>query len=68
MTSEPFDLPDHPLLTVRDIMTFLRVSKPALRSWVDAGQFPAPLVLGGRTHRWRRSDVVAWLEGRVAVA
>jgi excisionase family DNA binding protein len=58
------DLPDHRLLTVTDITSFLRISKPSLRTWVADGRFPAPLIIGGRVRRWRRSDVVAFLDAK----
>jgi prophage regulatory protein len=64
------------MLTVRsDIDSFLRVSdvivlvpvgRSTLWSWVRRGKFPRPIKLSARTTAWRRRDVVAWLNARVA--
>jgi predicted DNA-binding transcriptional regulator AlpA len=55
------DLP--PLLTCREVLSLVRVSKATLRFWIDNGTFPAPVMLSERTHRWRRSEVLSFLEG-----
>ncbi len=36
------------------------VSKDTIWRWRREGDFPAPVRLGGRTSRWRLSDIEAW--------
>lgn len=42
------------------------ISKAKFAALKKAGSLPACAVLGPRSHRWRRSDVEAWLSGLVA--
>ena len=54
--------PSHdPLLTIKEVLERLRISRSALHAWVLNRAFPAPMKLGGR-NRWRLSQVVAKLE------
>jgi predicted DNA-binding transcriptional regulator AlpA len=45
------------LLTMREVLEVLRVSRLTLSAWVKAGRFPAPVDLGIRRSLWRVSDV-----------
>jgi predicted DNA-binding transcriptional regulator AlpA len=60
----PSDLPPHDLLSNRDIRAYLRVSQPTLNTWVKENCFPRPLIIGRRTKRWKRGDVLSFLEQR----
>jgi prophage regulatory protein len=52
------------LLRKRDILQWLGVTADTLARWRRAGRFPQPLQIGPRVIRWRRSDIVAWLDTR----
>jgi predicted DNA-binding transcriptional regulator AlpA len=47
------------LLTVKQIAAKLRLCPDSVRNHVRAGNLPAPLRLGTRTHRWRAADISA---------
>ena len=42
------------------------VSKSSIRRWIENGEFPAPMKLGGPRSRavgWRAEDIDRWIEG-----
>lgn len=53
-----------PLLTAREVQQVLRISRRTFYRLRHRPDFPAPLVLGPRSHRWRRSAVRAWADGK----
>lgn len=52
------------LLTGRQVAGLIRVSKSTLYAMVADRRLPAPLVLSARGQRWRRTDLVAWMQER----
>ena len=50
------------LLRMKDVTDLLSVSRRTVERWVQSGEFPAPLRLGGRSIGWHRVDVENWLE------
>jgi prophage regulatory protein len=50
-------------LTAKQIAEDLHITRRCLERWVAAGQFPRPVKIGGRSVRWRLSDVRSHLEG-----
>lgn len=47
-----------------DIAAFAGVVPSVVSNWQTRyGNFPAPVLVGGRKS-WRRADIVAWLESR----
>lgn len=52
------------VLTPREVALLIRVPEPTLRRWRSAGAGPAYLQLGGHTVRYRRGDVIAWLDAK----
>lgn len=60
-----------PLLEIREVAAYLKVSPPALEKWRLTGKGPAFIRIG-RLIRYRRSDLDRWLAeqtvGREAVA
>ena len=48
------------LLTAQQVADMLGINVRTLREWRHAGKFPKPTTLG-RSPRWRRRDVDAWL-------
>ena len=49
-------------LSVDQIAERFNVSKDTIWRWRRKGEFPAPFKLGGKTTRWRLSDVEEWEE------
>ena len=54
------------ILRTPAVLTLIGLSRTSLWRRVPAGDFPAPVRLGGQGSRavgWRRADVERWLEG-----
>lgn len=43
------------------VRQFLDVPDRTLRRWISAGRFPPPDLRIGKSLRWRRSTVLAWV-------
>lgn len=52
------------LLTENEAAPFLDVSPSTLSVWRCTGRYGIPFIKIGRKVRYRRSDLVAWLESR----
>jgi excisionase family DNA binding protein len=53
---------DTDILTTKELCERLKISRQGLQQWRDKGLMPQPLKPpGGRTIRWRWSDIEAWL-------
>src|SRR5262249_19390941 len=50
------------LLITRGLAGLLNVSVPTLERMKAARQLPRHLILNGGCHRWRRAEVLAWIE------
>ena len=53
---------DEQLLRVPEVLAMVGVGKNKLEDMVAAGDFPAPLWIGPKARRWRRSEILAWIE------
>jgi predicted DNA-binding transcriptional regulator AlpA len=55
------------LLTIELICThYVPVKKRAVYRWISAGDFPrAEVVIGGKSHFWRRETIEAWIASKV---
>jgi transcriptional repressor of dcmA and dcmR len=51
-----------PLLDIKQAAQFLKVSEMSLRRWTNSGRLPCVRVGGKRERRFRRSDLLAFLE------
>ena len=51
------------LLTVKDVVRSAQVGRSFVYQEVAAGRFPKPVKLG-RSVRWLKSEVLAWVEGK----
>ena len=49
------------LLMVRDVAAMLRLSERTVWRRAAAGELPAPLRIGNSV-RWRRDEIIAWVE------
>lgn len=54
------------LLTKEDVAALLCVSVGTLKGWAAEGFGPQKIHLGHRAIRYRRSDVLAWIEKRAS--
>ena len=56
------------LLTLAEIVDWIKVSESTIYRWMDEGIFPRPLKLGAETKqspmRWIRKDVSDWIKTR----
>ncbi len=55
---------DHDVLTTAEAAYYVRLGKPTLERFRVTGEGPRYCKLGGAV-RYRRSDLDAWLEGRL---
>lgn len=51
-------------VTSSEICRILRISKPSLLKSVASGQFPKPIVVGKKSLRFNRNEVLAFLQNR----
>jgi transcriptional repressor of dcmA and dcmR len=56
------------LLDIAQAAALLQVSEASLRRWTNAGQLPCLRVGGRRERRFRRGDLIAFLEGHPTAA
>ncbi len=56
------------ILGWNELLQLLPYSRTQLWRLIRAGQFPAPMQLGGRKVGWRESTIEAWIESREAVS
>ena len=54
------ELPD--IATRRQVAEFTQTSVPTLARWAALGMGPKSIRLGGGSVRYRREDVLAWIE------
>lgn len=52
------------LLTREEAATLLGVSANTLAVWQSTGRYSLPMVRVGRLARYRRSDLLAWIDRR----
>jgi prophage regulatory protein len=55
----------HQILRLRDVIRVTARSRSAILRAVDAGSFPRPIPLGGRSCGWLASEIAAWQEDRI---
>lgn len=57
-------LHNDPFLDDPEATAFLNLKRGTLAVWRSTGRYQLPFVKIGRTVRYRRSDLIAWLETR----
>ena len=50
------------LMTIKDVSKLLALSSRQCSRLRDSGQMPPPVKIGGRSVRWRNTDLEAWVE------
>jgi prophage regulatory protein len=56
------------LLSVNDVLAYLKMSRTALYKQLRLGAFPRPMKVGGNRLRWRRAAIEAYLTEQAARA
>ncbi|HCR3557424.1 TPA: AlpA family transcriptional regulator [Morganella morganii] len=56
---------DEPLVDMKFITTLTGLTDKWFYKQIQEGQFPKPIKLG-RSSRWQKSEVEAWLQERIA--
>ena len=51
------------LMTTREIIALVRLSRTSIYRMTRQGRFPPPCSVGNGKIRWREDDVRAWMEG-----
>lgn len=49
------------LLKLRDVVELTRMGKSTIYRKIAAGLFPKPVGRGGKSVRWRESDITRWM-------
>lgn len=49
------------LLTTKDVLAIVQMSRTTLYFMIKEGRFPEPVILGKRNRRWRENDVREWV-------
>jgi len=57
---------DSELLDIAEAAALLRVSEASLRRWTNSGRLPCRRIGGRRERRFRRADLMAFLEGEAS--
>jgi excisionase family DNA binding protein len=52
------------LIDCQETAEILGISKSALEAWRTTGRYKLPFIKVGRNVRYRRSDVLQWLDSR----
>ncbi len=63
-TTTAFSLLDEPLVDMKFITQFTGLTDKWFYKQIQEGQFPKPVKFG-RSSRWQKSQVVAWLQARI---
>jgi predicted DNA-binding transcriptional regulator AlpA len=50
-------MPDDTLISLRDVLPMIQVSRTTLWRMVNAGNFPKPITVGTRLNRWHLGAV-----------
>ena len=64
-TTTSSSLLDEPLVDMKFITTLTGLTDKWFYKQIQEGQFPKPIKLG-RSSRWQKSEVEAWLQERIA--
>ena len=50
------------LLTVREVLAVVGISRSGLYAKISKGEFPAPVAIGERSVRFKAIEVEAWID------
>ena len=52
-------------LRMREVIEMVGVSRATIYRWMDAGDFPRSIALGGNSIAWSEKSVQEWMESRI---
>lgn len=55
---------DQSYLTLRDLMSSFKVSRPTIYRWIKDYGFPKPVKLGPNASRWLKEETEQWAQSR----
>ncbi|EBA01756.1 helix-turn-helix transcriptional regulator [Marinobacter sp. ELB17] len=53
------------VLRLKDVIEKTGLARSTIYKYVDAGTFPKPIPLGGRSVGWLDSEIHDWITGRI---
>ncbi len=53
------------LLTQKEVMAKLRISRDQIKRWRRSGQFPAPIYIGTNSPRFVVDEINEWLQAKI---
>lgn len=53
------------LLRLPSVKDMTGLSRSTIYSWITAGRFPAPVMLGPRSVAWIKEEIEAWVNSRI---
>ncbi|WP_394168954.1 AlpA family transcriptional regulator [Saccharospirillum alexandrii] len=55
------------ILRLKDVMEQTGLARSTVYKSIDAGTFPKPVPLGGRSVGWIDSEIIGWIEDKVKI-
>lgn len=55
------------ILRLNDVMEQTGMARSTIYKFIDAGTFPKPVPLGGRSVGWIDLEIVRWIEDKVKI-
>ena len=52
-------------MRMREVIEMLGVRRATIYRWMDAGDFPRSIALGGNSIAWSEKSVQEWMESRI---
>ena len=53
------------LMRMGEVIEMVGVSRATIYRWMDAGDFPRSIALGGNSIAWSEKSVQEWIESRI---
>lgn len=53
------------ILRLKDVIGQTGLARSTIYKYIDAGSFPKPVSLGGRSVGWVESEILAWIESAI---
>ena len=53
------------LMRMGEVIEMVGVSRATIYRWMDAGDFPRSIALGGNSIAWSEKSVQEWMESRI---
>lgn len=50
------------LLTLKDVIDLTCLGRSTIYNYINSGTFPAPYKLGLRKSRWKKKEILEWID------